>query len=472
MLHRAWLKVKANRGTGGVDKVNLSTFETRLEENLQQLLRELKTKTYVPKPVLRRYILKKNGKKRPLGLPTVRDKVAQQVVVDILQPLYETKFHDASVGYRPDKGAFNAFLRIIYLMERKYVWVYDADIKGYFDNIDHGLLLRIMKRDIADRSILNLIRLWLKAGVVEDGVRSFSNTGTPQGGTISPLLANIYLNEVDWVLEAAQVQFVRYADDILVFAQRGKDALQAGEVLKTAIGSLKLELSPEKTRMVRLVEQSTENGRTIPEINYLGVTIQGWFRKRNGKWGFGLKCAPGAVKSFKETIKELTPKTHTLSLAALVERVNPKIRGKCSYWAQAAKAVNFYREAQGECRCSTELLAQQGAKLDTYVRKRIRRCRIPSRGGRKTYRKANMLSIIYTHERLVGAGLVYTERVIRDKASDRAMTDQDFLSVIKGRRAKQKTRIQRSKANDTKYWTKRAKACDRAKERLRRFESK
>ena len=452
--------------------MSLSTFEAKLEENLQQLLEELKTKTYAPKPVLRRYILKNSGNKRPLGLPTVRDKVVQQAVVDILQPLYEMKFHDASCGYRPNRGAFNAFLKIIYLMERRYVWVYDADINGYFDNIDHKLLLRIMRRDVADSSILNLVRMWLKAGVVENGVRSFSKTGTPQWGTVSPLLANIYLNEVDWALEAAQVQFVRYADDILVFAQRGEDAIQAGEMLKAAISSLKLELSPEKTRIVRLVEQQTENGRTIPEVDYLGVTIQRWFRKRNGKWSFGFKCTPRATRSFKEAVKELTPKTHTPSLAALVERLNPKIRGKCSHWAQAAKAVCFYREARGECRCSIALLAQQGAKLDTYVRKRIMRCRIPSRGGRKTYRKANMLSITYSHERFVGAWLAYAERIIRDKASGQPMTDRDFLSVIKERRTKKKAVKQRSKAHDIEYWAKRHAACDRAMERLRRFESK
>ncbi|MEM3485905.1 MAG: reverse transcriptase domain-containing protein [Candidatus Methanomethyliaceae archaeon] len=339
-------------------------------------------------------------------------------------------------------------------------------------NIDHKLLLRIMRRDIADSSILNLVRMWLKAGVVENGATSFSKTGTPQGGTISPLLANIYLNEVDWILEAAQVQFVRYADDILVFAQRGRDAIQADELLKTAINSLKLELSLEKTRTVRLVEQDTENGRVIPEVDYLGVTIQGWFRKRDGKWGFGLKCTPEATKSFKEAVKELTPKTHTLSLAALVERLNPKIRGKSSYWAQAAKAVNFYREAQGECRCSIALLAQQGARLDTYVRKRIRRCRLPQRGGSKTYRRANMLSIIYTHERFIDAGLVYTERIIRDAASGQAVTDRDFLSVINRRRAREKAQKQRSKAHDIGYWAKRKTAYDRAQERRRRFESK
>ena len=132
-LYEAWLKVKSNKGAGGVDGVELSTFESKLEKNLQVLLCDLKDKSYKPLPILRRYIPKRNGKTRPLGLPAVRDKVVQQATMDILQPLYETVFHPASVGFRPGKGAFNAFGRIIHLMEQGYVWVYDADIKGYFD---------------------------------------------------------------------------------------------------------------------------------------------------------------------------------------------------------------------------------------------------------------------------------------------------------------------------------------------------
>ncbi|MFB5270030.1 reverse transcriptase domain-containing protein [Paenibacillus enshidis] len=212
-LLEAWLEVKANGGAGGVDGVKLQDFERNLEVNLQRVLQELRDKSYTPQPVLRRYILKRNGKKRPLGLPSIRDKVVQQAVVNILQPLYETVFHPASVGFRPEKGTFNAFGRIIHLMEQRYVWVYDADIKGYFDCIDHRLLMKLLKGKIADRSILNLIWHWLKAGVVEKGARSFSKKGVPQGGVISPLLANIYLNELDWELEKEKMRFVRYADD-------------------------------------------------------------------------------------------------------------------------------------------------------------------------------------------------------------------------------------------------------------------
>ncbi|ATY83826.1 group II intron reverse transcriptase/maturase [Kyrpidia spormannii] len=471
-LYEAWLKVKANRGAGGVDGISLSAFESKLEENLQELLRDLKAKTYKPMPVLRRYIPKRNGKKRPLGLPSIRDKVVQQAVVDILQPLYETEFHPASVGFRPGKGAFNAFGRIIHLMEQGYVWVYDADIKGYFDCIDHRILLEVMKRRIADRSILDLIWQWLKAGVMENGVRSFSKAGTPQGGVISPLLANVYLNELDWELSKAGVQFVRYADDFLVFAKNEEGVKHGENIVRTVMKRLKLELSVEKTKTLHLMEERTSDGRIIPELEYLGVAIQGWFRKRDGTWSFGLKCTSEAMKDFRVAVKEKTPKTHTLSLAALVERVNPIIMGKAAYWAQAAKAVQVYKSIRGRCRCATALLGQQTSRLDAYVRQRIRRCRLPQRGGSKTYRRANMLRSIYTHERLIKAGLRYAERIVRDAATGLPLTDDEYLALIRQRREKAAAAKRQRKADDAAYWAKRAAAYQRAQERVRKFESK
>lgn len=404
-LHEAWEKVKSNGGAGGIDGISIKSFEENKETNLQEILKELKTKTYRPNPVKRRYILKKNGKQRPLGLPTIKDKVVQQAVVNILSPLYEKIFHPASVGFRPGKGAYNAFGRIINLMENGYVWIHDADVKGYFDCIDHRLLMKMLKGRVADRSILNLIWQWLKAGVIEEGVITFSRTGTPQGGVISPLLANIYLNELDWKLHSNGIQMVRYADDFIVFAKDEASIKQAESIVDEVISSLKLTLSPEKTHTTHLMEKSTPNGREIPELNYLGVTFQGWFRKRNGDWSYGIKCSAEAMKSFRQSVKEATPKTLTQSLEALVKKVNPIIRGKANYWAEAARAVNTYRTIKGNCRCAMVILGQQAQELDSYVRTRIRRCRLPSRGGSKTYRRAKTLESIYTHEKFVGAML-------------------------------------------------------------------
>ena len=338
--------------------------------------------------------------------------------------------------------------------------------------INHRILMKIMEQRIADKSILNLIWQWLKAGVVENGVRSFSKAGCPQGGVISPLLANIYLNELDWELNKGKVRFVRYADDFLVLAKDKEEVKRGEEIVRDVIERLKLSLSVEKTKTHHLIEKRTLDGRVIPGFEYLGVAIQGWFQKRDGKWSFGLKCTPEAMKAFKEAIKEITPKTYTLSLAALVEKVNPVILGKAAYWAQAAKAAQVYKSIKKQCHCSTELLGQQAALLDSYVRQRIRRCRLPQRGGSKTYRKANTLNVIYSHERLVGAGLKYAERTVRDAATGLPLSDTEYLAVIRQRREKKLAVKRKSKAGDSTYWTKQAAARQRNQERLKKFESK
>lgn len=470
-LYQAWLKVEANHGVGGVDGVSLVAFGDQLEDNLRLLLHQLRTKTYRPLPVLRRYIPKANGKQRPLGLPAIRDKVVQQAVVDILQPLYETVFHPASVGFRPHKGAFNAFGRIIHWMEQGYNWVYDADIQGYFDAIDHRLLLRLLNRQIADRSLLDLVWQWLKAGVVEKGVRTVAKAGSPQGGVISPLLANVYLHELDSELEQAGIPLVRYADDFLVFAKDAAGAQRGQMVVEAVMRRLKLTLAPEKTQTTHLREYSSSAGRTIPELEYLGVVIQGWFRKRDGTWGFGFKCSPSALKAYRMAIKAETPKTHTLSLESLIDRVNPIILGKAAYWAQAARAVQTYRAIRGECHCATALMRQQTMQLDAYVRQRLRRIRLPQRGGTKTYRRVAMLHAIYTHERLIGAQLRYAERVVQDAATGLPMTDAEYLALIRQRRDKETQRKRHAKAGNSTYWERRAAAAARARQRVLSFES-
>ncbi|MFB5269950.1 hypothetical protein ACE41H_24645 [Paenibacillus enshidis] len=256
----------------------------------------------------------------------------------------------------------------------------------------------------------------------------------------------------------------------LVLFGRDEDEIKRGEtIVKSVMTRLRLELSPEKTKTLQLKEQITPNGRTIPELEYLGVAIQGWFQKRDGAWSFGLRCTPEALKNYREAIKEKTPKSLTLSLVALTKKVNPIILGKANHWAQAAKAVQTYREIKGQCRCATTLLGRQVKELDTYVRQRIRRCKLSQRGGSKTYRRTQMLSLIYTHERLIGAGLRYAERIIQDAATGKPLSDSEYLSIIRKRRAKHAAGKQRSKANDKTYWERRAAAYERAKKRAQKF---
>lgn len=213
------------------------------------------------------------------------------------------------------------------------------------------------------------------------------------------------------------------------------------------------------------------SGRTIPELEYLGVVIQGWFRKRDGTWSFGFKCSPSALKAFRMAIKSDTPKTHTLSLESLIDRVNPIIWGKAAYWAQAAKAVQTYRAIRGKCHCATALMRHQAMQLDAHVRQRLRRVRLPQRRGTQTYRPVAMLHFIYTPERLLGAKLRYAERVVQDAATGHPMTDAEYLALVRQRRTKEAQRKRQSKAGDSAYWERRATAAARARQRVLAFES-
>lgn len=213
-LTESFLKVKENKGAGGIDGETIESYEVKLEENIMKLLGKLKEKAYQPQPVKRVYIPKKDGKKRPLGIPTIEDRIVQQSVVNVLQPKFEDNlFHNWSVGYRPNRGVKRALQIILWNIEQGYNHIYDCDIKGFFDNIPHQKLISVLKKYVSDRTVLNMIQKWLKSGFLEEGKTIHSDYGTPQGGVISPLLANVYLNELDWEWDLHGIRFVRYADD-------------------------------------------------------------------------------------------------------------------------------------------------------------------------------------------------------------------------------------------------------------------
>ena len=213
-LMAAWQQVAENKGSGGIDGVTIETFKSKEEENIKDLLSKLKDKTYKPTPVRRVYIPKKNGKLRPLGIPTIEDRIVQQSVVNVLNPKFEQEiFHKWSCGYREGLGAQRVLQIILWNLETGYNHIYDCDIKGFFDNIPHKNLMKVISKYIADGTVLEMIWKWLKAGYMKDNIYNNTLAGTPQGGVISPILANIYLNELDWELEKEGIRFVRYADD-------------------------------------------------------------------------------------------------------------------------------------------------------------------------------------------------------------------------------------------------------------------
>ena len=210
LVFEAWLAVRRNRGAAGVDKVSIQMFEQNLEANLNRLMRELKRGTFQPQPARRVYIPKdaKGTKFRPLGIPAVRDRIAQEVLRRLLNPIFEAKFHDHSYGFRPGRNCHQAVEKVMELGQQGYNYVLDADISGFFDNLDHAALMRELSDVVADGNILRLVEKFLKAGVMEGGKLRPTRVGTPQGGVASPILANIALNVLDWHLHEHGYRFV------------------------------------------------------------------------------------------------------------------------------------------------------------------------------------------------------------------------------------------------------------------------
>jgi group II intron reverse transcriptase/maturase len=227
LVYDAWRAVRRNRGAAGIDKVSIQMFQANLDQNLDRLLRELKTGVFQPLPARRVYIPKSPGKFRPLGIPAVRDRVAQEVLRQLLSPIFERRFHDDSYGFRPGRSCHQAVERVLELRRQGYGHVLDADISGFFDNLSHRAVMAELTAVIADGNILRLVEKFLKAGVLEGGKFLATRVGTPQGGVASPLLANIALNLLDWHLHERGFRFVRYADDFVVLCQSEAEAKEA-----------------------------------------------------------------------------------------------------------------------------------------------------------------------------------------------------------------------------------------------------
>ena len=334
-LEKAWKSVKANRGSAGNDRITIEQFEQNLPQNLAEIKRLLKEKRYEPSPVLRVLIPKDNGKMRKLGIPTVRDRVVQQALKNVLEPIFEEIFLPQSHGYRPNTNAHAAVRKGEAYLERGYHWVVDADIEGFFDHVDHQILMDLVCEKIADGRVLSLIESFLKSGIMNEGIFEESNEGTPQGGNLSPLLSNIYLNHFDRRMGDCGYLLLRYADDIVIFCKFESDAQDALKRAKEILeDELKLKLSPEKTKIINARKKGVE---------FLGFHFNGRWKRPRDK----------ARKRFREEIKRRTRRQQPKNLEMAIESINPVIRGWGNYFKGGTVKKSF-------------------EELDGYIRGRLR----------------------------------------------------------------------------------------------------
>ena len=335
-LKEALKTVTARKGKPGVDGQTAQAVRERWEEEAAHMERLLREGRYEPKPVRRVWIEKPGSRdKRPLGIPTIRDRIVQTALLYVMEPIFEHSFHEHSYGFRPGRNARQAVDRVEELLEAGHTWVVDADIKGYFDNIPQDQLLALVKVKIADSRILNLLEKFLKQGVMES-MKQWNPTeaGTPQGAVISPLLANIYLNPLDHQMDAQGCEMIRYADDFVILCRTESEAREALAKVQAWMAEAGLTLHPEKTRIV----DGTRKG---------GFEFLGWHFERGMKWPREKSQA-----KLKEGIRDQTRRSEGRSLKIIIQAVNRRLRGWGNYFRGGVQTVS--------------------PKIDSWVRMRLR----------------------------------------------------------------------------------------------------
>lgn len=317
-LNKAYKKVVENKGAGGIDEMTVKELGDYIRENKESIVNSLRNRTYMPKPVRRVYIPKSNGKKRPLGIPTVLDRTIQQAIAQPITDIYENIFSEYSYGFRPGRSCHDAIKQALLYLNDGSEWVIDIDIEQFFDKVNHDKLIQILREQVNDSTTLNLIRKYLRAGVMENGLEKATKTGVPQGGPLSVILSNIYLDKLDKELEQRGLRFTRYADDVLIFT---RSEMSANRVMKSISDWLErklfLKVNATKTKVVRPTRSK-----------YLGFT----FLKNGVEWK--VKPTNEKKKALKVKLSEYLKRNKAVArpLAVTVKRVNEIARGWINYF--------------------------------------------------------------------------------------------------------------------------------------------
>ena len=343
MVWNSYQKVVAKDGGAGIDRESIEMFNEKMGDNLYKLWNRMTSGSYFPPPVRTVLIPKKQGGHRPLGIPTVSDRIAQGVVKDYLEPSMEAIFHNSSLGYRPGRSAHDALAQCQQNCIQ-YEWVLDVDIKGFFDNISHNLMMRLLQQHTQEKWVLFYVERWLKAGVEqEDGSIAARTKGTPQGGVVSPLLANLYLHHAFdiWMQENYQQNpFERYADDIIIHCHSKEEAEQLHGQLAKRMEAFELTLHPEKTKIVYCKNYQRQGSHDKESFTFLGYSFQP--RMKLDKFGrkkvfmvFSCAISSAAKTGIRKAIRQVfNPRWTEQALERFAEKLNPKIRGWINYYTR------------------------------------------------------------------------------------------------------------------------------------------
>ena len=399
-LNKAYKHVKANKGAPGVDGVTVDEAYDFIVQNKEKLLHQMRKRTYKPQPVRRVQIPKENGKMRNLGIPTVFDRIIQQAMVQVLNPIFEEEFSETSYGFRPGRRCENAVIKALEYLNDGYEWVVDIDLERFFDTVDQDRLINIIMRTIKDGDVVSLIRKYLSAGVMDKGIIKATEQGTPQGGNLSPLLSNIMLNELDKELEARGLNFVRYADDSIILVKSEKAANRVlVSITKFIEKKLGLKVNVEKSKVTRPTK-----------TKYLGFSF---WKDTKGRW----KPKPH-LKSYqkvKRKLKQLTCRRISISLDERIKQINYVVSGWVNYY-RIANMKNAIQEVDKHLRTRMRVIIwkqwkkparKEKALLQLGVKPDIAHNLANTSKGYQLVAKTDWLKFAINIERLRKRGLIF-----------------------------------------------------------------